>query len=203
MTKNNDTLLMIFIKNPVKGKVKTRLAKTIGDEKALDVYHKLLKHTQKITSPISGDKLLFYSDFIDSADNWNAELFQKQVQTGRDLGERMSNAFQLAFLKKHKKVIIIGSDCIDLTAKHIDEAFNLLEEKDIVIGPAKDGGYYLVGMKALHQTLFLNKKWSSSSVFSDTIESVRSLNLSLGLLEELSDIDDEKDLKGKNYLLRN
>ncbi len=193
---------MIFIKNPVKGKVKTRLAKTIGDEKALDIYHKLLKHTQKITSAISADKLLFYSEFIDREDEWSSELFFKEVQMGNELGERMSNAFQLAFSRNYKKVIVIGSDCIDLTTNHVDEAFKLLEEKDIVIGPAKDGGYYLLGMKASHQTLFLNKKWSSSTVCSDTIDSVRSLNLSLGLLEELSDIDEEKDLKGKDYLLK-
>ena len=201
MIKNSDTLLMIFIKNPVKGKVKTRLAKTIGDEKALHVYHKLLEYTQKITSSISADKMLFYSEFIDSTDAWSSELFYKEVQTGDVLGERMSSAFQLAFSKNYKKVIIIGSDCIDLMANHVDEAFKLLQEKDMVIGPAKDGGYYLLGMKTLHQTLFLNKKWSSSTVYSDTIDSVRSLNLSFGVLEELSDIDEEKDLKGKDYLL--
>ncbi len=194
---------MVFIKNPVKGKVKTRLAKTIGDEKALSVYKKLLKHTQNVIHSITADKMVFYSEFIDNADTWSNDLFYKEVQTGSELGERMSNAFKFGFLEGYKKVIIIGSDCADLAEEHIDKAFKLLEEKDLVIGPAKDGGYYLLGMKNLHPTLFLNKKWSSATVYQDTLSDILSLKLSVGILDELSDVDAEEDLKGREYLLIN
>ncbi len=203
MIKNNDELVMIFIKNPVKGKVKTRLAKTIGNEKALIVYNKLLKHTQEVTTLIAADKILFYSEFIDNTDNWSSDIFYKEVQMGNELGERMSNAFLLAFSKMYKKVIIIGSDCVDIADNHINQALNLLDKKDIVIGPAKDGGYYLLGMKCLHADLFINKKWSGSTVCKDMLNDILSLKLSFGMIEELSDIDEEQDLKGREYLLKN
>ena len=161
--------LIIFIKNPVLGKVKTRLAATVGNLKAFEVYKKLLNHTRKITLLIDADKFLFYSDFLNREDEWSNDRFVKHLQKGNDLGERMCNAFEYIFLNKYQKVIIIGSDCIDLSTSVIEDAYMLLDDTDVVIGPAKDGGYYLLGMKNPHQCLFRNVSWSTSQALKQTL----------------------------------
>ena len=186
--------LIIFIKNPVLGKVKTRLAGTVGDETALEVYKELLNYTQKITLLIDADKFLFYADFLQREDEWPNDRFIKHLQKGNDLGERMYNAFEYTFLNKHQKVIIIGSDCIDLSASVIEDAYMLLNDSDVVIGPAKDGGYYLLGMKELHQSLFKNISWGTSEVLKQTLSICRSQHLNYSLLPTLTDIDVENDL---------
>ena len=186
--------LIIFIKNPVLGKVKTRLAATIGNVKAFEVYKKLLAHTQKITLLIDADKFLFYADFLKREDEWANDWFIKNLQKGSDLGERMYHAFEYTFLNKYQKVIIIGSDCIDLSASVIEDAYMLLDNTDVVIGPAKDGGYYLLGMKSLHQCLFKNVSWSTSQVLKQTLSICRSQHLNYSLLPTLTDIDVENDL---------
>ena len=186
--------LIIFIKNPVLGKVKTRLAATIGDVKAFEVYKYLLNHTQKIALLIDADKFLFYADFLNREDEWPHDRFIKHQQKGNDLGERMYNAFENTFLNKYKKVIIIGSDCIDLSASVIEDAYMLLDDRDVVIGPAKDGGYYLLGMKNPHQCLFRNISWSTSEVLKQTVSICRSQQFNYSLLPTLTDIDDENDL---------
>jgi rSAM/selenodomain-associated transferase 1 len=116
------------------------------------------------------------------------------VQTGDDLGERMKNAFATAFVEGFEKVVIIGSDCPQLTSMHIQEAFDLLSNYDIIIGPAVDGGYYLLGMKRLISEVFINKIWSSDQVFMQTMADIEHLHLSYYLLETLRDIDTEEDL---------
>ena len=205
---NSDNLLMIFVKNPELGKVKTRLASTIGEEKALEVYKTLLAHTSTIVNSIGFDKAVFYSDSITHNDLWNNEKFQKYLQQGEDLGEKMLSAFTFAFAIGYKNVVIIGSDCIQLTAKIIEEAFELLipaclpagqagpadRSNDVVIGPAKDGGYYLLGMNKLYKELFQNKKWSSENVLLDTLIDLKKRNVPYKLLETLSDVDHEEDL---------
>ena len=186
--------LIIFIKNPVLGKVKTRLAATVGDVKAFEVYKYLLNHTQKIALLIDADKFLFYADFLNREDEWPHDRFIKHQQKGNDLGERMYNAFENTFLNKYQKVIIIGSDCFDLSASVIEDAYEFLNYSDIVIGPAKDGGYYLLGMKNLHQCLFRNISWSTSEVLKQTLSICKSQHLKYSLLPTLTDIDTENDL---------
>jgi len=186
--------LIIFIKNPVLGKVKTRLAATVGDVTAFEVYKKLLNHTKKITLLIDADKFLFYADFLQTEDEWPNDRFIKHLQIGNDLGERMHNAFEYTFLNKYKKVIIIGSDCIDLSAPVIEDAYMFLDNRDVVIGPAKDGGYYLLGMKNPHQCLFKNVLWSTSQVLKQTLSICISQHLNYSLLPTLTDIDHENDL---------
>lgn len=186
--------LIIFIKNPVLGKVKTRLAATVGDVTALVVYKELLDHTKKITLLIDADKFLFYDDFLQREDEWSTDRFIKHLQKGNDLGERMYNAFEYTFLNKYQKVIIIGSDCVDLSASAIEDAYLHLDESNVVIGPAKDGGYYLLGMKELHQSLFKNILWGTSEVLKQTLAICRSQHLNYSLLPTLTDIDVENDL---------
>lgn len=186
--------LIIFIKNPVLGKVKTRLAGTVGDETALEVYKELLNYTQKITLLIDADKFLFYADFLQREDEWPNDRFIKHLQKGNNLGERMYTAFEDIFLNKYQKVIIIGSDCLDLSASVIEDAYKFLNESDVVIGPAKDGGYYLLGMKELHQCIFKNVSWSTSHVLKQTLSICKSQHLNYSLLPTLTDIDVENDL---------
>lgn len=191
----NPQLLLIFTKNPELGKVKTRLAKSIGDQKALEVYLHLLNHTRDITVKLEAiDKAVFYSKFVDQADLWEASHFQKQVQQGEGLGERMSNAFVWGFEQGYQDIVIVGSDNIEITQTIIEEAFTALKTNDFVIGPAKDGGYYLLGMKALYPEVFENKTWSTNTVFPDTMQNLKANSDQIHLLPLLSDVDTVEDL---------
>ena len=185
--------LIIFARNPELGKCKTRLAKVIGNEAALEIYKYLLNHTAEISEKIKADKFVFYSDDIKKEDLWNKDVFRKKLQYGTDLGARMENAFTELFQLNYEKVIIIGSDLLDLNTKHVDDAFQLLETNELVIGPAKDGGYYLLGMKTLHLNVFKNKDWGTSTVFKETIKDIQNSNYAL--MEELNDIDTFEDIK--------
>ena len=139
--------LIIFVRNPKLGKVKTRLAKTIGNEKALEVYNDLLFHTMTETQNLDCDKYVFYDENIETKDLWSEKIYEKQMQFGKDLGAKMQNAFQTLFDLGYQNCIIIGSDLFDLETNHIYEAFNKLKRNEAVIGPAEDGGYYLLGLK--------------------------------------------------------
>lgn len=194
LSMQNKKALLLFTKNPELGKVKTRLAKTIGDEKALSIYKMLLNHTQDIVTPVNADKFVFYSDAITIDDQWNTSSFNKKLQKGSDLGERMANAFEEVFSLGYQSVCIIGSDCYELHSEIIENAFLKLEKFDCVIGPTFDGGYYLLGMNTWQETLFQYKTWSTESVYSETIQDFENLQLSYYNLPKLSDIDEEKDL---------
>lgn len=196
--------LLIFTKNLIHGEVKTRLAATAGNDTAYAVYGQLIKHTVTITSYLPVDKTVFYSKSIEPADVWDPKIYRKQIQSGDDLGEKMQNAFAVIFDEGYKKAVIIGTDCIELNSAIIMNSFVYLGNHDVVIGPAKDGGYYLLAMKKLHAELFKNINWSTNEVLSQTLEICKHLGLSTYLLPELSDIDDENDLnKSLNLLLIN
>lgn len=187
-------MLIIFVKNPVRGKVKTRLAATVGEERALAVYEQLLARTREITQGLPCPKTVFYSDAIAPGDSWDEAVYQKQVQQGNDLGERMQEAFAYAFAAGFRSVCIIGSDCHELTEEMLEEAFAGLGEHDVVVGPSTDGGYYLLGMRELHPAFFRNKRWSTPTVLADTLRDARELNLRVRALPVLTDVDEEKDL---------
>ncbi|CAN5640482.1 TIGR04282 family arsenosugar biosynthesis glycosyltransferase [soil metagenome] len=187
--------LIIFVRNPVLGKVKTRIAATLGDENALAVYKYLLQHTKDITEGLPVTRLVFYADEITTNDLWNGN--EKYLQSGSDLGERMSNAFEWVLEKGYDKIIIIGSDCFELDEKMIVDAFLKLNEYEIVIGPATDGGYYLLGMQSPFKNLFQNITWSSKNVLNETIKQILQHNLSSYLLPALNDVDDEKNITFK------
>lgn len=195
-------ILLIFIKNPRLGYVKTRLARTVGDAEALRIYRILLDKTRSAARQLGAERLLFYSDFPDREDEWAETEFEKQIQRGGDLGERMEAAFRVAFEGGPAKVLIIGSDCPGLTGDMLQSAFDGLDAVDFVIGPTSDGGYYLLGMKQLEPSLFRNIEWSTETVCSRTIEKIRAAGRSFALLPLLSDIDTEDDwlLYEKNIL---
>lgn len=185
--------LLIFTRNPELGKVKTRLAKGVGDANALTIYKRLLEHTKETVQPIDCVKRVGYSVKVRSEDLWDDTIFEKFQQKGEDLGIRMKNAFKQAFDLGHMKVVIIGSDLYDLRQTHIEKAFETLETKDVVVGPALDGGYYLLGLSQLIPSIFENKKWGTDSVLKDTLDDLQTY--SVGMLETLNDIDYAEDLK--------
>jgi rSAM/selenodomain-associated transferase 1 len=186
--------LILFVRNPVLGQVKTRLARTLGNEQALRIYRHLLAYTHSITKELDCDKFVFYADAVTDHDLWENDQYHKRLQSGAELGQRMQHAFTALFQAGYERVIIIGSDCLELTAEIIQKGFLQLEEKDVVIGPSLDGGYYLLGMKHLRPALFQGKTWSSASVLADTIADCLEHTLSHSLLPQLNDIDEEKDV---------
>lgn len=185
---------MIFYKNPLRGQVKTRLAATIGDDRALEIYRRMALHIRDITQGLAVDKIVWYSDSIVDDDLWPATIYRKSVQRGNDLGERMLNSFEDGFASGTRPLVIIGTDCYELSSSHLEQAFDALQENDVVIGPARDGGYYLLGMNRLHPALFKNKKWSTSSVFGNTLNDINTLGLTCATLPVLRDVDREEDL---------
>jgi rSAM/selenodomain-associated transferase 1 len=190
-------LLIIFVKNPELGKCKTRLAATIGNEKALNFYKNMLDRTKMLAEQVNADKAVYYSSFIDEKDLWpNQPPFYKSLQNqDPDLGAKMQSAFQEAFAGGYESVCIIGSDCYALDEEAINQAFNVLGNKDAVLGPSNDGGYYLLGLNQLYPEFFTNKEWSTDSVAPDSIQDFKKLSLDYELLEELTDIDNEGDLE--------
>lgn len=196
----SNPLIMVFVRNPELGRVKTRLAKSIGDQAALETYKILSKHTSKIISEIDSDQLIFYSDKIQDNDVWTTTNCKKQIQTKGDLGQKMLAAFQYGFSLGYQKILIIGSDLYSLRPKHIESAFEQLENYDVVIGPALDGGYYLLGLNFIIPKIFKQKQWSTSSVLKETLSDLKEFNVNL--LEPLNDIDTYEDLKKEPQLLK-
>lgn len=193
--------LIIFVKNPELGKVKTRLASTVGENNALYIYKLLIEHTYQISLPINAEKHVYYSSFIENTDQFSDVIFTKNIQKGEDLGQRMANAIKTSLGNWANKVVLIGSDCYELNSGIIEEAFLMLDKHDVVLGPSEDGGYYLIGMKNLHDKLFKDKEWSTENVMLDTIIDCNELGLSHYLLPTLNDVDTEEDLgELKNFL---
>lgn len=184
-----DTCIIVFIKNPRLGYVKTRLAKDVGDEKALDIYLKLTEHTRSILSSISDvNRYVYYSDFIDERDDWSSDTFDKALQSSGGLGDKMKTAFT-EVLQSHERAIIIGSDCAQLSTQHIRSAIDKLEQNNVVIGPTFDGGYYLLGMDSNYSYLFEDMVWSTETVFCITKAKALDNGLKVDEIEKLSDID--------------
>lgn len=190
---NSKNLLLIFTRNPELGKGKRRLAEKVGDAVALDIYNFLLNHTVKITAGLYAEKIVYYSEEIWEQDIWDNTLYDKKLQVGEDLGIRMHNAFQDGFSRGFEKIIIIGSDIYDLDQEDLEHAFKLLSHNDFVVGPAEDGGYYLLGMKKLKPTLFQNKDWGTPSVLEDTLADLK--DEKKVLLDTRNDVDYYEDIK--------
>jgi rSAM/selenodomain-associated transferase 1 len=186
--------LIIFTKNAEPGKVKTRLAATVGNVAAFAVFQKLSNYTAGIAAGLNVEKFVFYSDYIPAEDLWSGATFYKNIQQGISLGDRMSNAFADAFEKQFERVVIIGTDCPGLDQTTLEKAFEVEGDHDVVLGPAADGGYYLIGTNRYIPALFENIQWSTSEVLMSTISICRAHHLSYYLLPVLHDVDEEKDL---------
>ena len=187
-----ENALIIFIKNIVPGKVKTRLAATVGNEKAVKIYQALLERTRQAALKTKADLHVFYSTNIEANDLWDDSIFIKKTQRGNNIGKRMSNAFVDIF-PKYKNAVLIGGDIAHLSTDILNEGFEKLNSHDFVLGPAYDGGYYLIGMKEPAPSIFENINWSTDSVTQKTIENMTALGKTFSLLPTLSDIDYEED----------
>lgn len=187
-----DRALIIFIRNPELGKVKTRLAKGVGQQRAFDIYKALLAHTRETALQTDSLRLLFYSQEVQNEDEWPNEAFTKLLQEGNDLGERMENAFKTA-LRLAAKAVIVGSDIAQIQPRILDNAFLALDEADYVLGPALDGGYYLLGMKQESPALFRGMEWSTPSVYEHTAKRIAAAGYTYALVDTLSDIDYAED----------
>ncbi|MEQ5790352.1 TIGR04282 family arsenosugar biosynthesis glycosyltransferase [Muricauda sp. NFXS6] len=190
MSKN---LLLILTRNPELGKCKTRLAAKVGNKVALDIYKFLLDHTVTFTKNLKVEKWVYYSEEIWQDDIWDNNVYQKKLQVGKDLGERMMNAFKEGFQAGFENIIVIGSDMFHLNQSDLEEAFSKFKDHNYVVGPAEDGGYYLLGMKSIKPELFQNKNWGTDTVLQDTLSDIK--NEKVALMDEKNDVDYYKDIK--------
>lgn len=195
-----DCGLIVFLRSPVKGKVKTRIASTLGEDKALEIYLHLSSVTLSLASKVELPVYLFYEGAADPLiTGTNFTILQ---QSGRSLGDKMKAAFAHVF-RYHSKAIIIGSDCPFISLRDIETAHQQLDQFQYVIGPSKDGGYYLLGMQRGAPDVFKDIAWSTPKVLKETIGSIETKGNSFTLLRELYDIDTEEEwasYQKKNHL---
>jgi len=201
---SNDNNLIIFLKYPEKGKVKTRLTKDIGNEKALLIYKKLVSRLLDQIDRNNYDiSIYFYPENKkNEVKKWIHLPDVKYLpQSGEDLGIRMLNAFRHSISLKYAKTVIIGTDCLELTNSLLSKSFDLLDDSDLVLGPATDGGYYLIGLKAVVETIFQDIQWSTEKVLKQTINKAKEIKLSYKFLDFNNDIDTLEDLNNYKYLI--
>lgn len=186
--------LLVFQKNASRGKVKTRLAASVGEEKALEIYRELLGLTYSQVSQLHEiDVIPFFSDYLEPLPMALDNSPSSQIQAGGDLGARMANAFAWAFSNGYDRVGIIGTDCPELKHDIIRDGIEQLENFDFCIGPAYDGGYYFLSMRDFHPWMFENIAWSSPKVLDETLALVEDRKMTFCLLGILRDIDTEDD----------
>jgi len=184
-------LLIIFLKSPQKGKVKTRLAKSIGQKKALAIYTHLVNHTIQVAQNPKWTTQLHFANAEPHLPNpYHVKTY---TQFGNNLGERMFNSIYQG-LQLSEKVLLIGADIPHISAQIIDEAFMQLDKTDLVFGPSVDGGYYLIGMKKPQQQVFQLSEWSHNQVLVESINLAKQNNLTYSCVQTLMDIDLEEDL---------
>lgn len=184
-------LLLVFQRNAVLGKVKTRLALGVGQSRALEIYRYLVAYTHRMLSSVSVPVALFVDEEL--MDHSLPSVEWMCLQEGSNLGEKMANAFQKSAALGAERMVLIGTDCPTLDVELLMQAFNELNQVDLVLGPASDGGYYLVGMKKMHPRLFEGITWSTSTVLKETLKLAEREGLSVHLLPELSDVDTATD----------
>lgn len=192
-----EDLLIVLAKVPLPGTCKTRLAASIGDEAAARVAEAFLRETLSLGEQANWDSELHFAPAgeAERAVRLAPPEWRVWPQTAGDLGSRMTRAFEHAFRRGYRRAVIIGSDAPQLQSLSIQRAFDLLTRAHIVLGPATDGGYYLVALRDSCPDVFSGIPWSTPAVLSTTLARCRSLDLSVELLPELRDIDELDDLR--------
>jgi rSAM/selenodomain-associated transferase 1 len=194
---NMKNAIILFFRYPRLGKVKTRLAKMIGAEKALDLYRRSLQKTILLFRAMPNCKVVFCVEpapavsLLRKAYGKGVDIF---AQKGTDLGERMRLALEAVLKAGAEKAVLIGADIPGLSEKILAAAFQELDQHQVVLGPAADGGYYLIGMKQMLPELFFGMAWSTETVFSKTLAVLQRAGISYSLLPELCDLDSAEDL---------
>lgn len=195
---NTDAHLLVFARVPALGRVKSRLAAGVGEPAALAIYHELLAITNAAVVAAGVPATVWLADTTGpeptAAETREWTTHHAKCQPEGDLGARMAAAFAAAFEAGAGRVAIIGTDCPGLRDTHLNQAFALLETNDLVLGPATDGGYYLLGLHQPRPELFQNKAWSTESVLTDTLADAARLGLRVAFLPTLRDVDDAADL---------
>jgi rSAM/selenodomain-associated transferase 1 len=192
--------LLVFLKHPRAGDVKTRMIPALGSEGAAALYRVLAEAVLEGTRPRAEEfqRLLFFAPEEASAEiaAWfpGEALFAQQ---GEDLGERLRNAFHEAFRLGARRAVVIGTDCPALGREHILASLAALSEADVVLGPSEDGGYYLLALKKEHPELFHGIAWGSPRVLATTKEHALEADLSVVLLDTLRDVDTPEDVRAQ------
>jgi len=191
--------LLIFMRTPQPGKVKTRLARSLGNEKAAEFYRLCTDATLKEIGQLS-QEVDKYVSFTEPSDKYEMKRltglgFKVAVQEGESLGQRLCNAFSRVLENGAQRVVIVASDVPDLSARIMTDAISSLDNSDVVIGPCYDGGYYLIGMKELHEELFHGISWGTERVYQQTLDAAKKNGLTVNQLPILMDIDTEADLR--------
>jgi rSAM/selenodomain-associated transferase 1 len=191
--------LIVFAREPIPGEVKTRLAASLGDYAAAELYETMLQDTLRTVRPLTGIEVVVFWACDEKTLPLLAERYRcnSRCQVPGDLGQRMQAAFAEMFADGCDLCCIIGSDAPDLPLSYVLEAYRLLEapHTDVVLGPSKDGGYYLLGLRQVWEQLFVNIPWSTSAVLERTLTAARDSALTAVLLPEWQDIDTLEDLQ--------
>lgn len=190
-----DARILLFARAPRQGQVKTRLIPALGEAGALAVHVRLLKRQLAV---LADEPLCPAQLWLDQASNdplFDGFAGKVCLQSGQDLGERMSQAASVVLLEA-ASVIIIGSDCPGLDRSYLEQALLALSlpERDVVIGPALDGGYVLIGLKKAEAQVFHDIDWGTEQVLQQTLDRLQQLDLSCQLLSPLCDVDTKDDL---------
>jgi len=203
---NNPDLLIVFVKAPRKGQVKTRLAAQIGEEFALRLYQAMVKDLMENIQPAREYDIHVLvwphgtENVVRNWLDWNGYI---SSQGSGDLGKKLFLAFKKSFRKGYKRVIIIGSDLPGISSDLISSGLKRLHKYPLVLGPAVDGGYYLIGLNSLQPQLFSAMNWSTSGVLRETIRRAQQSDLSFQLLKELRDIDTFEDVAALWKIIQN
>lgn len=190
--------LIIFAKYPEPGKVKSRIASELGAERAAEIYSRIAKAViEKVSTSDTHRTIIFYDppERENEIKLWlgiNKHSYERQP--GSTIGEKMSNSFRDVFSRGAEKAVLIGTDIPEITAGTVNAAFGLLDETDVVLGPAEDGGYYLMGLRNPEPLLFRDIEWSTNLVLSQTIDRIKERKLSYNLLQTLKDVDTAGDI---------
>lgn len=191
--------LVVFARYPQAGKVKTRLIPALGHKGAAELYRKLAERTLQTVSPLCRrEKISLEIAFCGGSETdmrlWLGNGMQYRQQAAGDLGSRMAAVFSEAFADGCEHVVIIGTDCPELTDEIVSQAFIALQSSDVILGPAEDGGYYLIGMSVEEPRVFDGIDWGEEIVFRQTMDVISRVGLSCSLLACLADLDRPADL---------
>lgn len=197
---NSLNRLILFTRYPEAGKTKTRLIPYLGAEKAADLQRQMTEHILAMTQPLQTTGALsleihYSGGGLRQMQSWLGTLLTYRPQPSGDLGHRLHQAFDHNFRAGVERIVVIGSDCPAIKPYHLQQAFQQLSSHDVVLGPADDGGYYLVGLSRSCAELFQGIAWGTGQVFTQTAAIATRLNLSLTTLETLRDIDRPEDVQ--------
>ncbi len=191
-----DVLFVQMARQPVPGKVKTRLQPALGEQGAAELHRQMMLHTWKTLGCLGQTRALWVEgDPADKTfDECRAAEAEIRVQQGEDLGQRMELAFTES-LRSHARVVMVGSDCPSLDADYLSQASSALRDHDAVLGPAMDGGYVLIGLRRHAPALFRGMAWGESTVYAATVAVLEQLGWKWCALRSLPDIDRPEDLR--------